>query len=357
MGFWGDGVYRYDQIEVRDQSDRAWDVAFIIPTSVKPGTDITLYFLARNNDILADIDDGTQYPNAIIGASYLKIYENDNRAPLVSIPMDDAAIERIEAGIYKYVWSAPKFTTDAFSVEITLETEYINPATTHYPTETIIIDRTFHFSLGGQGGGGGVTPVGAEAVSILVRDRTSLSPIPDVRASIYNSTGDRQVGYGSTNADGQVVLLGNVDPGFPLDPGTYLVRLAKAMVSFHASYSITVVTGGTNDFILEGSEIPLPVPPATDLCLVYGWLFEPNANPYAYQKFHVSIAQSPRGSQSGVVLTSGSIIVETDKNGYFEFYAVRKYLVTIEIPQANLEIQVMIPDQDSIKITDLLKLG
>jgi hypothetical protein len=355
MGFWGDGVYRYDANEVLDQADRSWAIYFIVTPAIQPSSSVNVFVLVRFADDLADIDDSSKYPNALIGESYLRIFRNDVRTPEVELAMDDASVERVDVGIYKYVWSVPLFDQDAFSLEVTLQNTFTNPATLNYPEEIIAVERTFSVPVGGKSGG--TTLVGSESVSILVRERTSLEPISDARASIYDSAGTHLIGYGVTNASGLLVLLGNVNPGFSLDPGEYIIKLVKSLVSFESSYPMTVVSGGSNNFILEGTEIPAPVPPATDLCLIRGWLYQLNATAYANQKFHVSIAQPPRGSQSGVVLASGAVVVKTDVNGYFEFYAVRNYLITIEIPQANLETKVMVPDQDWIWITDLLKLG
>jgi hypothetical protein len=355
MGFWGDGVYRYDEAEIRDQTDRSWAVAFIVTPAIPPDSIINIFMLVRFADDLADIDDLSRYPNAVIGESYLRIYKNENRTPEIELAMDDANVENVDVGIYKYAWTVPLFDMDAFSIEVTLQNTFTNPATLNYPEEVITVDRTFSIPVGGKSGG--VTPVGSEAVSILVRDRISHSPIPDVRASIYNPAGDRLIGYGVTNASGLVVLLGNTEPGLPLDPGVYLVRLAKSLVSFDPTYSITVESGEENDFILKGTEIPVPVPPHPDLCLIHGWLYEINANPYANQKFHVNIYQPPRGSKSGVLLGSGAIKVETDEEGYFSFYAVRGYMIRIDVPQASLEAAVLVPDQESVWITDLVKVG
>jgi len=354
MGFWGDGVYRYDQIEVRDQSDRAWDIAFIIPTSIKPSTSVILYFLIRNNDLLSNIDDDTKYPNALIHASYLRIYENANRIPLLEMAMDSTSIERIADGIYKYVWAAPAFTTDAFSIEVTLETEYINPATTNYPIETIIVDRTFDFSLGGQGGGGGVTPVGTEIVSIFVRDRATHDPIADARFYLYDVTNTNMIGFGKTNTSGKVTLTGNVDAGLTLDPGTYNVRLIKILVNFTPSYMIAVVVGGLNIFILEGTVLTIGPPSGPDKCLIYGDLADFGIVPDPNDRIVVVTANLPRVSGDWI-LTGKKQIYHSNALGHFQFEVGQGIMFKIDIPEAGVSYIFTAPFQSVLDLKTLIE--
>lgn len=203
----------------------------------------------------------------------------------------------------------------------------------------------------------GITPIGSEPASVLVRERGSHAPIAGVAVSIYDATGINFLDYGVTNGSGYLVLLGNLAPGLSLDPGSYVFRLVKSRYSFESGYPETVVHDGDNDFILEGSPLAPVPPPYPDVCLIYGWLYELNADPYASQKFHVRVYQPPRGSSSGVLVSAGSIKVETDQSGYFSFYALKGYLVQINVPQASLEAVFLVPDQTEAKITDLVKVG
>lgn len=189
---------------------------------------------------------------------------------------------------------------------------------------------------------------GNREVTIAVVDQETTGPIADVGVYVRDATGTTILAAGTTDGAGQVVLN--------LWDGEYQVYLSK-MGNYRFTVPEDLTVDGDTEVEYQGvSIIPSP-PPDPAMCVIYGWLYELNASPYALQKFHVSIYQPPRGSRTGVLLGSGALEVSTDVEGYFSFYAIRGYMIRIDVPQASLEAAVLVPDQDSIKITDLVKLG
>ena len=194
---------------------------------------------------------------------------------------------------------------------------------------------------------------GSEAVTIAVCDTLGSGPIPDARFSLEGVSGNLlEIGW--TDTDGSVVLLGNSSSGLPLDPGSYVARFVKALVSFESSYGFTVEASGANDFIFYGSVQTIEPSPDPATCLVYGNLADFKL--IAHQDVQVIIHGDilPQNI-SDTLITNKTYTVLTDENGDFEFYVAQTSTIKVEIDEAGIDHSITIPASGSAKLVDLLE--
>jgi len=196
--------------------------------------------------------------------------------------------------------------------------------------------------------------MGSQSITILIRDRMTLISIADVNFSLYDSTGDTLVAYGKSNAGGRVVLLGNVDPGFSLDLGTYIVRLSKALVSFEATHTIHVILGSANNFTLEGTELVIGPPSSLDRCLVYGNLADFGLRPDPNNRIVISTAKLPRISGDWI-LTGKKKVYYSDVLGHFQFEIGQGVTFRISIPEAGIAYIFTTPFQLLLDLKTLIE--
>jgi hypothetical protein len=177
-----------------------------------------------------------------------------------------------------------------------------------------------------KAGGSVQSLIGPETVLMVVRTITTHLPISGVAVAICDATGVSILATGKTNGSGNVVLDGNTSAGYTCPVGAYSIKLYKGGANFEPSYPISVVAGGPNAFILEGTEIVIPGPVDPTLCRVYGWATDGGTR---IANCKVTALLTEPGAKAGLFkIISHKIEVITDATGYWQLDLIPNASIT-----------------------------
>ncbi len=114
---------------------------------------------------------------------------------------------------------------------------------------------------------------GDRTVEVLVRDGSTLAPVPGAWVQVYDDTSTTLIALGFTGADGKIT--------FSLYDGDYKVYISKiGQYVFTTPEDLTVTAGVSPppdvQVTYDGTLFSPATPPSPDLCTIYGWELTPD---------------------------------------------------------------------------------
>ncbi len=184
---------------------------------------------------------------------------------------------------------------------------------------------------------------GASAVAITIRE-ADLTPIADVSVRIYNEGETLLVGYGLTNALGQVQVN--------LDDGTYIVRLRKTGCAFTVPETLTV--SGVTAVAYTGEQFAIGEPEDSDACRVYEFAFEQDGKtPLPSLSALAKITSLPYDRDDKLHSGNEADGVYDAETGLLYWDIVRGATVKFVVAELRVNYTRTIPDQASARLADL----
>jgi hypothetical protein len=188
-------------------------------------------------------------------------------------------------------------------------------------------------------------------VTFVVVDNSSPmgSPLENVVVRVYNEAGDTFVTEGTTDENGELVLL-------LTDMTSYWVRFFKVEYAFDNRLRITVdSTAPSNTFDIVGRDlVELPPSAVPELCRASGYVVNVAGEPHGGAVIEFNATDLPKVVSNRAVVRS-KIIVQSQKDGYVEVELVRGGVYDV-VAQASEDevIRTKVPDAAAVNITELI---
>jgi len=179
---------------------------------------------------------------------------------------------------------------------------------------------------------------GDRQITLEVIEQSSGNPIVDTQVTVLNSNETVILGVRSTDSNGRVVIA--------LDNASYKIRLKKQLVAFTVPEEIAVSEDAT--FVLEGTEVVLPIVPNPQICVFYGTLFTLTGGRIT----GTTIEARLNNVSSLDIVTDSKVIARSNQQGQFRLPVVRGADVTLEIKDIGFRRQITVPDQVSKNIEE-----
>lgn len=138
--------------------------------------------------------------------------------------------------------------------------------------------------------------------------------------------------------------------------GYYNIKVDKAVLDLLGTYLFRVEAYEIDE-VIEKESLPLPLSsnPAPDVCIVTGNIRNISGNAETFS--NIAIVVSPRRlpiiADSNLVMGK-KITARADYDGFFSIPVIKGATVIFEIEEVGLRFQVVIPEQSTARIEDLI---
>jgi len=187
-------------------------------------------------------------------------------------------------------------------------------------------------------------PFGLLVHNIQLYEINTQNPIVGAIVELFDSTNHIRLRSGISDVYGRVSFGG-------LLYGQYSVRVAKLGVYNFPVELISVINDHTTS-IIYGSPIVLSGPGIIGLCRIHVFLVDFGLIPSKGIKIYVRVVSLPQ-KIDGFLLDWLAKTFETDENGYAYFDAIRGAKIFVQIKEAGIEREFLVPDTDTILLKDL----
>lgn len=138
--------------------------------------------------------------------------------------------------------------------------------------------------------------------------------------------------------------------------GYYKFPVPRAQLGETGTYLFRVM-GYELDKVVERECLPRPLSsvPAPEVCLITGNIRDVSGRMNAFENVEIILRPLKLPAQfSGTFVLGNRSVTRTDFDGFFSIPAVRGATVIVEIKDAGIRFQAVVPDQDTIRIEDLM---
>jgi len=188
--------------------------------------------------------------------------------------------------------------------------------------------------------------IGVRAVILHVADLASQEPMGNVQVQVYRAGDNTLTTWGYTTYDGNFEMA--------LDDGTYNIILRKMPYSFTVPEVIEVTQDET--FTVYGSALIIVSPNPLQNCRLYEFCYKADGvTPMTTVTGTAQLINLPFNANSDRLIASAQLPGSYDPvTGMLYWDIVRGATVQIAIPAVSLSAEVLVPNLDSARVTDLL---
>ncbi len=182
--------------------------------------------------------------------------------------------------------------------------------------------------------------------TIQLYEKDTQNPIVQARVELFDKNNLIRLRSGTTDVEGKVFFAG-------LLPGQYAVRMAKLGV-YNFPLGLINVFDDWGTTVFYGEPIVLSTPVLPELCRIHVFVVDFGLVPTPGLKVYVKIISLPQ-QLNGYLLDWIAKTFVTDNNGYVFFDAARGAKIFVQLPEAGIEQEVLVPDVPSVSLKDLIQ--
>lgn len=169
--------------------------------------------------------------------------------------------------------------------------------------------------------------------------------------------GDAILKYKKYGETARTLFTMDTDMWKELDSGFYMISWPEELMDVQGKFTYFLEGVLFDNFLLDEFDIevvPLVLTVPSEKCIISGNLIDIGGEPGTGQTIRASVMSSPSKSSGGSIIVSDPIDHRPDAMGNFSIALLRGETVIIDIPRAGIRQQIVVPDQPSALLLDLI---